>query len=197
MIIKNINNSNNNLFFKILIIITLILFLTGIWIIITYNNLIKEEENVSEKYAYIQTAYERRADLIPNLVEITKGYAKHESNVFIQVAKARNGLLNAQNPDELTQADNFLTQTLKSLFAVTESYPELKANENFLKLQDELAGTENRIKTERDIYNTAVKEYNIQIKTFPTILIGKMLGFNEKKMFKTSKNGDKKIKITF
>jgi len=191
MTIKNINNSNNNLLFKILIIIILILFLSGIWTIITYNDLVKEEENVSEKYAYIQTAYERRADLIPNLVEITKGYAKHENDVFTQVAKARNGLLNAQNPDELTQADNFLAQTLKSLFAVTESYPELKANENFLKLQDELAGTENRIKTERDIYNTAVKEYNIQIKTFPTILIAKMLGFNEKKMFKASKNRNK------
>jgi len=192
------NNFNNkNIIYKILIIIFLILFLSGTWIISTYNDLVIQKENVSEKYAYVQTAYERRADLIPNLVEITKGYTKHENDVFIQVAKARSKLINAQNPEELTQADNFLSQTLKSLFAVTENYPELKANENFLKLQDELAGTENRIKTERDLYNSAVKEYNIQIKTFPTILIAKILGFKEKEMFKASYEGNEKVKISF
>lgn len=189
-------NTKNKLT-NISIIFLLILILTGSWIVSSYNNVIQMDENVNEKYAYVQTAYQRRADLIPNLVEVVKGYATHEDKVFTQVALARSAVMNAQNPAELDKAGNFLTNTLKSLFSVTENYPELKANENFLALQDELVGTENRIKTERDIYNTAVKEYNIETRKFPTNIIVLGFGFDKKVMFSADPNSQKAVKIDF
>ena len=179
---------------SIIIILLTISLIFGIWTVSTYNTLVAKEESINMKFSSVQTAYQRRADLIPNLAESVKQYAKHEE-IFVDIAKARSNINNAQTPDELQNSDNMIKDTLKSLFMVVESYPELKANENFLALQDELAGTENRIKVERDAYNKEVRDYNTYIRQFPTIITASILGFDKKEMFKAESNAQKSISI--
>lgn len=175
-------------------VIVLILIL---WVVGSYNSLIRLDETVNEKWANVQTAYQRRADLIPNLVETVKGYAAHESEIFKAVADARSRLLAARTPAELSGASQGFESALGRLLAIAENYPDLKANQNFLSLQDQLEGTENRIKVERDIYNAAVKDYNIKVRKFPSNSIAGMFGFGLKEMFQAEQGAEVAPQVKF
>jgi len=157
--------------------------LLALWAGGTYNSLVSSQENLNEKWNNIQADYQRRADLIPNLVSIVKSYAQYEANVFTQVTQARSMWTNAKTQADQMTAANAMDSALARLIAVAENYPELKANENYLSLQDELAGTENRIKFSRTEFNNAVKTYNTKVRSFPTNLLAGMFGFETKQGF--------------
>ena len=163
--------------------IAVVVVLIILWVAGSYNGLVGADEGVNEKWANVQTAYQRRADLIPNLVETVKQYSDYEGNILTEITNARASIGKANSPSELQAAGNEMNSALSRLLVVVENYPNLKANENYLSLQDELAGTENRIKTERDIYNKAVKALNIKVRRFPTNIIAGMFGFSTKEMF--------------
>lgn len=154
-----------------------------VFIISIYNGLVKTKIRVDEAWSDITVQMKRRIDLIPNLVETVKGYAKHEKQTFQQVTEARAAMANASGVAETAEADNMLTGALKSLFAVAEAYPDLKANENFLDLQRELVDTEDKIQAARRFYNAAVREFNTKVQVFPTVLFARMLGFTEREFF--------------
>jgi LemA protein len=156
-----------------------------VYIFFAYNSLVQLKEQIKEAWAQIDVQLKRRSDLIPNLIETVKGYAKHEKQVFENVTKARSSLLSAKGPEESAKANDMLTNAIGKLFAVAESYPELKANENFLQLQKELSDTEDKVAYSRQYYNTTVMDYNVRIKTFPNVLIANQLGFKEEEFFKT------------
>ncbi|BAE86239.1 hypothetical protein DSY4450 [Desulfitobacterium hafniense Y51] len=149
-----------------------------------YNNLVTLSETVDSSWSQVENQLQRRADLIPNLVNTVKGYAEHESEVFTDVADARSRLIGAGSVGEAAEADAALSSALSRLLAISESYPQLKADANFRALQDELAGTENRIATARMDYNNEVQSYNTKIKHFPTNLYAGILGFDEREYFK-------------
>lgn len=149
-----------------------------------HNNLVESRNKVHNSFAQIDAQLQRRFDLIPNLVETVKGYAAHEQGVLENVAAARSGYMNAKTTEEKLNADNMLTETLKSLFAVSENYPELKANQNFANLQNELSETENKVTYARQFYNDSVTIYNTRLQKFPTNIIGNMLGFKPETLFK-------------
>jgi LemA protein len=155
------------------------------------------ENRIDNSYAQIDVQLKRRADLIPNLMETVKGYMKHEKEVLENVTKARTSLMNAQTPQENMQADNMLTGALKTLFAVAENYPDLKANQNFLNLQDELAHTENKIAYSRQHYNDSVLAYNNSIETFPGVTIAKMMGRKERMMLEVPEADKELPKVKF
>jgi LemA protein len=165
------------------IIVAAIVLIGVLWFIGSYNSLVKADVTVDEKWANVQTAYERRADLIPNLVETVKQYASHEESVFLAVTEARAKVGSATTPAQLNAAGEEMNSAIARLLLVAENYPQLRASENFLSLQDELAGTENRIKTDRDIFNKAVKDYNIKTRKFPSNIIANMFGFEQREMF--------------
>lgn len=148
-----------------------------------YNGLVKSKVRVDEAWSDISVQLKRRYDLIPNLVSTVKGYASHEKTVFEDVTNARANAMNAQGPKEQAKAENMFSDTLKSLFAVAENYPDLKANENFKHLQEELVDTEDKIQAARRFYNGAARDLNIKIKTFPNILFAGPLGFKEREFF--------------
>jgi len=148
-----------------------------------YNGLVKTKIRVDEAWSDITVQLKRRVDLIPNLVETVKGYAKHEKSVFEEVTKARAAVAGASSVDETAKADNMLTGALKSLFAVAEAYPDLKANTNFQDLQAELVDTEDKIQASRRFYNAAVREFNTKIKVFPTVIFAGILGFSTREFF--------------
>jgi len=173
-----------------LIAVGVILLLTVFWFIGSYNSLIRVDEVVNEKWANVQSAYQRRADLIPNLVETVKAYSTYEGDILTEITNARASIGKAGSPAELQAADAQLTGALSKLLVVVENYPNLKANENYLSLQDELAGTENRVKVERDIYNKAVKSMNIKVRRFPTNIVAGMFGFEKKDMFEADEGTD-------
>ena len=154
-----------------------------VFLIALYNGLVKTKIRVDEAWSDITVQLKRRIDLIPNLIETVKGYAKHEKEVFTKVTEARTAMMNAQGPAESAQAENMLEGALKSIFAVAEAYPDLKANQNFLDLQAELVDTEDKIQAARRFYNSAVRDLNIKIKSFPAILFAAMLGFKEREFF--------------
>jgi LemA protein len=154
-----------------------------VFLISIYNGLVKTKIRVDEAWSDITVQLKRRVDLIPNLVDTVKGYAKHEKTVFEEVTKARAAMTGAGNVAETAEADNMLTGALKSLFAVAEAYPDLKANQNFQDLQKELVDTEDKIQAARRFYNAAVREFNTRIKVFPTILVAGMLGFTSREFF--------------
>ena len=169
-----------------------------IWVIGVYNSLVRARNKVSNAFAQIDTQLQRRFDLIPNLVETVKGYATHEKEVFEQVAAARSGYMNATTAGDKIDADNMLTGTLKTLFAVAENYPELKANTNFLQLQDELKGTEDKVAFSRQFYNDTVQKYNDKLLVFPNNIIANMFGFKEEAFFKIESEEAKKApKVQF
>ena len=149
----------------------------------SYNNLVKLRENVTSAQSVVETQLQRRADLIPNLVNTVKGYASHEEDVFTAVADARTALSGAKTVDELNSAQSQLDSAVSRLLAIAESYPDLKANENFINLQDELAGTENRISVARQDYNDAAKEYNTKIQSFPALIIAGLFHFEKADYF--------------
>lgn len=154
-----------------------------IWLAFTYNSLITGRNRADEAWSDIDVQLKRRYDLIPNLVETVKAYTKHESGVFENVTKARSAAMNAKTPGEHAKAENMLTETIKSLFAVAESYPDLKASQNFLALQDELLDTENKIQAARRFYNANTRDYNTMLQKFPTNLIAGPFGFKGKEFF--------------
>lgn len=149
----------------------------------SYNNLVKLRENVTSAQSVVETQLQRRADLIPNLVNTVKGYASHEEDVFTAVADARTALSGAKTVDELNNAQSQLDSAVSRLLAIAESYPDLKANENFINLQDELAGTENRISVARQDYNDAAKEYNTKIQSFPASITAGLFHFEKADYF--------------
>lgn len=148
-----------------------------------YNGLVVLNEDVNSKWSQIDNQLQRRADLIPNLVATVKGYAAHEEAIFTAVADARSKLLSAQSPVDSAAANVELTSALGRLLAISESYPQLKSDTNFIQLQDELAGTENRIANSRKDYNDAVQKFNTRIKRFPTNIFAGILGFDAKEYF--------------
>jgi len=169
----------------VIILVGGLIVLVVLYVILVYNGLIRLRNEVENSFAQIDVQLKRRNDLIPNLVETVKGYAAHEKGVFEEVAKARAAVMQAQGVGEKAKASNFLSDTLKSLFAVTENYPELKANENFLQLQEEISGTENKISYARQHYNDIVMEFNVRIQVFPRNMIAGALGFTKKELFST------------
>jgi len=171
-----------------------------------YNSMVEKQEAVDEKWAQVQNVYQRRADLIPNLVSVVKGYAKHESQTLENVIAARARATQVTlDPDKLTpeniqkfqQAQDGLSTALGKLLMITENYPDLKANQNFLELQAQLEGTENRIAVERRSFNEAVKDYNTYIRKFPNNLTAGMFGFEKKAYFESQAGADKAPKIEF
>ncbi len=182
---------------KTLLIIGGIILLLGLMLMGTYNSLVTKEENTTTKMADISVQLQRRNDLIPNLVNTVKEYAEHEESVFAAVNEARQNMLNSNTVEEQANADAEITQALGRLLAVAEAYPDLKANTNFINLQDELAGTENRIATVRRDYNDAVKDYNTSIKTFPNNLMASMFGFEEKIYFETTEGATEVPNVDF
>ena len=176
----------------IIIIIAIILAIVGL-----YNGLVTARKKVKNAWAQIDVQLNRRADLIPNLVETVKGYAAHESSVFEDVSAARAGLMNANGVKEISDANNQLTSTLKTLFAVAENYPELKANENFKELQAQLAQTEDKIAYSRQFYNDSVLMYNNKCQTFPSNIIANMFGFKEADFFEAAGEARSVPKVEF
>lgn len=171
-----------------------------------YNSLVEKQQNVDQKWAEVENQYQRRADLIPNLVNTVKGYAAHESATLENVTKARAaatsvtieaGELTEENLAKFQNAQNELTGALKSLLAVTEAYPDLKANENFRDLQAQLEGTENRIATARSRYTEVVNDYNIAIKKFPTNIYASWFDFTAKPQFKAEEGASKAPEVNF
>lgn len=154
---------------------------TGLVIMGMYNGLVQKDVEIENKWAHIETAYQRRADLIPSLVATVKKYAEHEQETFVKVTEARAAMANAKTPSQMQEADGMIKEALKSLFMVVEAYPELKASEHFLSLQSQLEGTENRIKYERDEYNNAVRNYKVSVRSFPTSILANMFGFDVNK----------------
>lgn len=163
----------------------------------SYNRLVGKEENVESKLADISVQLERRADLIPNLVNTVKGYASHENEIINEVVKARQKLKGAESVSEKAEANEELSTALNNLLVVVENYPDLKANTNFIQLQDELAGTENRVAVARKDYNDAVKSYNKSIKKFPQNMLAGMFGFEEKDYFEAKESANEVPEVSF
>ncbi len=169
-----------------------------LWLIFAYNRLVIFKTRVKEAWSDIDVQLKRRHDLIPNLVETVKGYMAHEKNVFEKVTEARTRAIGAQSKDEKLGAENALSGTLKTLFAVSENYPELKANANFLELQRELADTENKIQAARRFYNGNVMEYNTKISVFPTNLIAGIFRFKKEEFFGLDSESEREpVKVGF
>lgn len=179
-------------------IVIVIVIVIVLWLILTFNGLVRRRYRVREAWSDIDVQLKRRYDLIPNVVETVKGYMTHERTVFEKVTEARARAMAGQTKEEKAGAENMLSNTLKTLFAVAENYPELKANANFLDLQRELADTENKIQASRRFYNTNVMDYNTKIATFPTNLIAGMLSFKKEEFFGVESEIEKKpIEVKF
>lgn len=178
-----------------IILFILIAIVAYIWL--SYNSLVTLSERIKEALSGIDVQLKRRTDLIPNLVETVKGYAKHEKEVFENVTKARAAMLKAEGPQEKGKASDMLTGALKSLFAVAEAYPTLQASDNFKGLQEELSDTENKISYSRQFYNSNVLAYNTKIKMFPSSLIAHQFGFAEKEFFETEESEKAPVKVSF
>jgi LemA protein len=168
-----------------------------IYIFLLYNSLITARVRIKEALSQIDVQLKRRTDLIPNLVETVKGYAKHEKEVFENITKARSSLMAANTTKEKAEANNMLTQTLKSLFAVAENYPDLKASQNFLSLQEELTDTENKIAYSRQFLNSTVMDYNTKISVFPGMIIANMFHFLPAEFFAATEEDKKPVKVNF
>jgi len=166
-------------------------------VIMMYNRLVSLRNSVKNNWAQANTQLQRRYDLIPNLVETVKGYAAHEKDVFEAVTKARTAFLNANSVQDKAAAENMMTGALKSLFAVAENYPQLQASQNFMMLQEELAGTEDKISYARQSYNNAVLTYNTAIEQFPTNLLAGLFNFKQQEFFEVEEEARKAVKVKF
>lgn len=180
---------------NIILILIVVAVVAFVWYL--YNSLIITKMRVSEAFSQIDVQLKRRADLIPNLVETVKGYAKHEKELFEKVTKERASLVSAKGPMEKASVNNELSQTLKSIFAVAENYPDLKASQNFMELQGELSDTENKIAYSRQFYNSTVLDYNTKLQVFPNVFIGKLLNFKEAEFFGATEGDKKPVKVSF
>ncbi|CAM3181666.1 LemA family protein [Filibacter tadaridae] len=180
-----------------IVIIVVILVVLGLMLTSNYNKFVTQEENVDQAYAQIENQLQRRMDLIPNLVNTVKGFAEHEKEVISNIADARAKLGGAKGPEEQAAANDELTGALGRLLVVVENYPDLKANENFTQLMDELSGTENRIGVARKDYNDEVASFNRQVKRFPGKLLASIFGFDEKEYFKADPAASKAPDVDF
>jgi LemA protein len=175
---------------------------TGLLVILAlsgcgYNTLVSQGEAVDAAWSEVDNQLQRRNDLVPNLVETVKGYAKQEQDVLVRVTEARSRVAGAGTPADKIQASNELSGALSRLLVVAERYPDLKSNQNFLKLQDELAGTENRLAVARMRYNESVRAYNTTMKRFPTVLVAKLFGFTERPYFEAPSEAKQVPKVQF
>jgi LemA protein len=180
------------------LIIVIVVVLLLLYFVAKYNGLVRMRNRVDNSWSQIDVQLKRRHDLIPNLIETVKGYAAHEQGTFEKVVQARNAAISAQGPQESAQAENVLTGALKSIFALAEAYPDLKANQNFLSLQEELTSTEDRISYARQFYNDSVLSYDNKLQTFPTNTIAGMFNFQPREYFKTDEPADREVpKVQF
>ena len=181
--------------------LTIVLIILGVlvlWFIVAYNGFVRLITRAKEAWADIDVQLKRRYDLIPNLIETVKGYATHESSAFENVTKARSAAMGAGNLADKGKAENMLTGALKSVFAISEAYPDLKANQNFLSLQAELSDTENKIQASRRFYNTNVRDLNIKTDSFPSNLIAKIFSFAKMEFFQLEEEAAKEpVKVKF
>lgn len=178
-------------------VVVLLALVVGGAVVGRYNSIVRQNEQINNSWAQVMVVLQRRADLIPNLVETVKGYAAHEKEVFESVAQARSKLAGATTPAQAGAADAGLNSALGRLLAIAENYPQLKANENFIRLQDELAGSENRVAVERRSYNEAVRNYNAYIKVFPNNFIAGMFNFKEREYFEAEEGAKEAPKVKF
>jgi LemA protein len=197
MLLEDNMSQTNKTLLVVLGGIALLILIGFLYVRGTYNNLVSMDESVKAAWAQVENQLQRRYDLIPNYVETVKGYASHEKEVFIRVTEARSRVGAAGNISDKIQANNELSSALARLLMVVENYPELKANTNFIRLQDELAGTENRIAVERRRYNETVKQYNIRIRQFPTNIFAGMFGFEKAAFFEVPKERQEAPKVKF
>lgn len=181
----------------LIIVIPVILVILVFFVISIYNSLVTLRQRTEESWSDIDVQLKRRYDLIPNLVETVKGYATHEKELLENVTKARNVAMGASGLEDKAQAENMLSGTLKSLFAVSENYPDLKANQNFIELQRELSDTENKIQASRRFYNSTVMTLNTKIETVPSNLIASMFGFIKKEYFEIEEQEKEVVKVQF
>ncbi|MGZ8753327.1 MAG: LemA family protein [Acidimicrobiia bacterium] len=182
------------------LIVVAIVVIVVIFVVVLYNGLVRSRNRIDNAYSQIDVQLKRRYDLIPNLVETVKGYAAHEKSTFEAVTAARANAISAQeggSPAQQAQAENALTGTLKSLFAVAEAYPDLKANQNFLNLQEELTSTEDRIAYARQFYNDSVLTYNNNIQTFPRSVLAGMFNFDKREYFEGDPEATGPVKVEF
>jgi LemA protein len=181
----------------LLVVIVLAIIVIGTYIS-NYNRLVALNESIDGAWAQVENQLQRRLDLIPNLINTVKGYMKHEKEIFTYIADARSKLINAKTTNEKVKAANELEVALGRLLAIAENYPQLKANENFIRLQDELAGTENRIAVERMRYNEIIKNYNIMIRRFPSNIVASIAGFQKKDIYFKAEEAAKQVpKVEF
>ncbi len=182
---------------KLLAVIVGLVIVLAIWVIAKYNQLVGLRNRIENAWSQIDVQLRRRYDLIPNLVETVKAYATHERGVFEEVSKARSSMMNAQGVQEQAEAQNMISGALKSLFAVAEAYPELKANQNFMMLQEELSGTESKIAYSRQFYNDTVMAFNTLVQTFPSNLIANAFSFKEREYFEMEDIAREPVKVQF
>ncbi len=169
----------------------------ALWFLSTYNHFVTLRNRVREAWSQIDVQLKRRSSLIPNLVESVKGYAKHEKQVFEDVSQARSALMGAKNPHEAATANDMLSGALKSLFAIAEAYPTLRASENFKQLQDELSDTETKVAASRQFYNTNVLDLNNSLEVMPSAIVGQIFGFKKEEFFKATEEEKKDVEVKF
>jgi len=183
---------------SILYIILFVVLILVLWLVGVFNSLVKIKNRTKEAWADIDVQLKRRYNLIPNLMETVKGYASHEKEVFEKVTQARAQAMGAQNVEEKAKAENMLSNTLKSLFAVSENYPDLKASQNFLELQRELRDTEDKVQAARRFYNTNVRDLNIKRESFPSNIVAQMFNFQKMDLFELAEAEQREVpKVSF
>lgn len=182
---------------SVLLILIMIIAVIAIWAVAIYNKLVRLRNSIENAWSQIDVQLRRRYDLIPNLVETVKGYAAHERGVFDEVTKARAAMESAKTVAEQGEAQNMITNALRSVFAVAEAYPELKANQNFMMLQQELSDTESKIAYARQFYNDAVMAFNTMIQSFPSNIVASMFGFTQKEYFPMEEVAREPVKVQF
>ncbi len=179
------------------LILIVVVAIIALYLVFLYNSLIRAKVRVKDAWSGIEIQLKRRSSLIPNLIETVKGYAKHEKEVFENVTQARSALLSAKTPKDAANANNQLAGALKTLFAVAEAYPNLKASDNFKELQEELSDTETKIAASRQFYNANVMDYNTKISVFPNMVVANLMGFKPEQFFEADEESKKDVKVKF
>jgi len=183
--------------FQGLAIALIVIVIVFVYSLSVYNGIVRSQESVQNKWSLVENQLQRRADLIPNLVNTVKGYAKHEKDILEKLAEARSKLIASSTVAQKAQASDELSSAISRLLAIVENYPDLKANTTFIQLMDELSGTENRLAVARMDYNNEVKKYNTKIKVFPNVIIARLFGFEPKEYFKASNDAQKAPNVDF
>ena len=178
-------------------VIGLVLIVIAVYIIYVFNGLIRLKNNIKKSFANIDVLLKQRTDELPKLIESVKGYMKHERGVLTDLTKARTDFLSAKTIQEKAKSDGIISGMLKTLFAVAENYPNLKANENFLQLQGRISGIENELADRREFYNDSVNTYNIRIQSFPDMFVARMLGYQNDELFKATEAEKKDVEVKF